>query len=143
LVDDCQLVLVGLEKKQIQELPKGIIGIERTESVQALAELYSAADLFINPTWEDTFPTTNLESLACGTPVVTYRTGGSVESISEDVGFVIDKGDIGALCDVIDIVKQKGKAFYSENCRKRAIALYNKHDRFKEYIDLFNDLLSK
>jgi glycosyltransferase involved in cell wall biosynthesis len=140
LPDDCQIVLVGLKKKQIQGLPKRIIGIERTENVQALADLYSVADLFINPTWEDTFPTTNLEALACGTPVVTYRTGGSVEAVSEDTGFIVDKGNIGALCDVINIVKQKGKTFYSENCRRRAMALYNKTDRFGEYMQLFNQL---
>ncbi|MCL2682905.1 MAG: glycosyltransferase [Bacteroidales bacterium] len=143
LGSDCQIVLVGLKKKQLQKLPKGIIGIERTESVQALIELYSAADLFVNPTWEDTFPTTNLEALACGTPVVTYRTGGSVEAVSEDTGFVVDKGDINTLCDVIDIVKQKGKVFYSENCRKRATILYNKNERFDEYMHLFNQLLKQ
>lgn len=140
--DDCQIILVGLKKEQISTLPKGIIGIERTENVQALAELYSAADLFVNPTWEDTFPTTNLEALACGTPIVTYHTGGSVESVSEDTGFVVEKGNVGALCDVINIVKQKGKAFYSENCRKRAVSLYNKNDRFTEYVHLFKKLLS-
>ena len=143
LPDDCQIILVGLKKKQIQKLPKGIIGIERTENVRALAELYSAADLFINPTWEDTFPTTNIEAFACGTPVVTYCTGGSVESVSEDTGFVVDKGRIDVLCDVINIVKQRGKTFYSENCRKRAVALYNKNNRFDEYIHLFNQLIKK
>jgi len=143
LEKDFQIILVGLTKKQIKKLPKNIIGVERTESVKELAQLYSAADLFINPTWEDTFPTTNLEALACGTPVVTYRTGGSVESVSEDTGFVVNKGDITALCNVINVVKQKGKTFYAENCRKRAVSLYNKHDRFNEYIDLFNRLLQK
>ena len=139
--DDCQIILVGLTKRQIQELPNNIIGVERTESVQALAALYSAADLFVNPTWEDTFPTTNLEALACGTPIVTYCTGGSVESVSDDTGFVVDKGNIETLNDVIKIVKQKGKAFYSDNCRNRAMALFNKNDRFCEYIHLFNQLL--
>jgi glycosyltransferase involved in cell wall biosynthesis len=141
LEKDFQIILVGLTKKQIKKLPKNIIGVERTESVKELAQLYSAADLFINPTWEDTFPTTNLEALACGTPVVTYRTGGSVESVSEDTGFVVNKGDIAALCNVINVVKQKGKAVYSENCRKRAVSLYNKHGRFNEYINLFNQLI--
>ena len=136
-----QIVLVGLKRKQIRKLPKNIIGVEHTESVQELAELYSAADLFVNPTWQDTFPTTNLEALACGTPVITYRTGGSVESVSDDTGFIVDKGDIAALCNIINIVKQKGKAVYSENCRKRAISLYNKYDRFNEYMHLFKQLL--
>jgi len=143
LDQNCNIVLVGLKKKQIRKLPKNVIGIERTESVKALAELYSAADLYVNPTGQDTFPTTNLEALACGTPVVTYRTGGSVESVSEDTGFVVDKGDIAALCDVINIVRQKGKTYYSENCRNHAMSLYNKQDRFNEYMYLFNQLLKQ
>ena len=75
-----QIILVGLTQEQIQKMPKNIIGIERTDSVQELVELYSAADVFVNPTLEDNYPTTNLEAIACGTPVITYDTGGSPES---------------------------------------------------------------
>ena len=75
-----QIILVGLNQEQIQKIPKNIIGIERTDSVQELAALYSSADIFLNPTLEDNYPTTNLEAIACGTPVITYDTGGSPES---------------------------------------------------------------
>lgn len=75
-----QIILVGLSKEQIQKLPDNIIGIERTNSVQELVELYSAADVFVNPTLEDNYPTTNIEAIACGTPVISYNTGGSRES---------------------------------------------------------------
>lgn len=75
-----QIILVGLTQEQIQKMPKNITGIERTDSVQELVELYSAADVFVNPTLEDNYPTTNLEAIACGTPVITYDTGGSPES---------------------------------------------------------------
>ena len=75
-----QIILVGLTQEQIQKITKNIIGIERTDSVQELVELYSAADVFVNPTLEDNYPTTNLEAIACGTPVITYNTGGSPES---------------------------------------------------------------
>ena len=75
------IVLVGLSEKQIKSLPEGIVGIRRTESVNQLAELYSLADVFVNPTYVDNFPTTNIEALACGTPVVTYNTGGSPEAV--------------------------------------------------------------
>ena len=74
--DEYAVVLVGLSGTQLKDLPTGMVGIPRTNSVQELAEYYSAADVFVNPTWEDNFPTTNIEALACGTPVVTYRTGG-------------------------------------------------------------------
>ncbi|HCI56456.1 MAG TPA: glycosyl transferase, partial [Bacteroidales bacterium] len=131
----------GLESAQIKELPKGIIGIRKIDNVQKLAEYYSAADLFINPTWEDTFPTTNLESLACGTPVLTYDTGGSREAISKDTGFVTKKGDIQSVLGIIKKVKKIGKQSYSEVCRKRAISMFRQEDRFKEYISLYKELL--
>ena len=135
------IVLVGLNKKQIKKLPKGIIGIQRTENLNELAKLYSLADVFVNPTLEDTFPTTNLESLACGTPIVTYRTGGSVESVSEDTGFVVDKCDVKSLLNSINIIKRNGKDYYSDACRKRAVNLYDRENKFQEYINLYNHLL--
>ncbi|GHV73887.1 glycosyl transferase [Spirochaetia bacterium] len=138
-----KIVLVGLNKRQLKELPEDIIGIERTNNVQKLVEFYSFADVFLNPTYQDTFPTTNLESLACGTPVITYYTGGSVESISEDTGFVIKQGDINGIYETIKKIKEKGKLFYSSNCRKRAISHYDKKNRFKDYMNLYYQLLGK
>jgi len=78
--DSYKIVLVGLNEKQIKNLPTNIIGIERTDSVDELVQLYSSADVFVNPTLEDNYPTTNLEAIACGTPVITFNTGGSGES---------------------------------------------------------------
>src|SRR5690606_16309791 len=94
LGEDEVIVLVGVKKNLKARLPSNIIGIERTESVAALSALYAVSNVFFNPTWEDNFPTTNLEALACGTPVITYNTGGSVEVITPDTGFQVDKGDI-------------------------------------------------
>jgi glycosyltransferase involved in cell wall biosynthesis len=138
-----KIVLVGLNRKQITKLPKKINGIERTENVNELAALYSAADVFLNPTCEDTFPTTNIESLACGTPVITYRTGGSVESVSEDVGIIVEKGDIDGLYKSILKIKEKGKSCYTDNCRSRAVTLYNRQERYKDYLSLYGQLLKK
>lgn len=75
------IVLVGLDDKQLEALPEGVIGIKRTESREELAAIYTAADVFFNPTREDNYPTVNLEAEACGTPVVTYDTGGCAETI--------------------------------------------------------------
>lgn len=141
LDDNEKIVLVGLSKKQIKELPQNIIGIERTESIEELAELYSSANVFINPTWEDNFPTTNLEALACGTPVITYNTGGSPEAIDEQTGFVVNQGDINGLIKNIKIIQQKGKEYYREACLNRAAKLYNNKDRYREYIDLYKELV--
>lgn len=88
------IVLVGLDKSQIEKLPEGIIGIERTDSVKELAEIYSAADLFLNLTYRDNFPTVNIEALACGTPVITYETGGSAECLDGQNGRAFVKGDM-------------------------------------------------
>ena len=92
--DSYVIVLVGVTKKQIKSLPEDIIAIERTNNVNEMVEIYSAADVFINPTYEDNFPTTNLESLACGTPVITYKTGGAPEAIYPGAGYVVNKGNI-------------------------------------------------
>lgn len=137
------LILVGLSEKQKRSLPKGILGVIRTESVEELSEFYAVADLFLNLTYEDTFPTTNLESIACGTPVLTYRTGGSEEAVTDDTGFIVEKGDLKAVLDVIHHIKRVGKAQYTAACRKRAVDHYNKADRYKEYVELYEQLLKK
>lgn len=100
LPDDYRIVLVGVSDSQKKMLPANIIGIDRTHSGNELAELYSMADVFVNPTYEDNYPTTNLESIACGTPVITYNTGGSPESAAY-YGKVVEKGDIEALAKEI------------------------------------------
>lgn len=143
LNSEYQIVLIGLTREQIEQLPDNILGIERTESVEELAELYASCDVYLNPTYEDNFPTTNLESLACGTPVITYKTGGSPEAIDELTGIVVEQGNIGKLIDAINKVKDKGKQSYSEACVNRAHRLYKKEDRYKEYIDLYEQLIRK
>ena len=143
LPQEYMIVLVGMSKEQIEQLPQGIIGIRRTESVQELAVLYSLADVFVNPTYVDNFPTTNIEALACGTPVITYNTGGSPEAIDENTGIVIPKGDKVALKKaIIEVITNKEK-YTSEACRQRAVAHFNKDDRFGDYIELFNKTLER
>ncbi len=101
LDDNYQIVLVGLSQKQISELPENILGIERTNSTKELAEIYTAADVFFNPTYEDNYPTVNLEAQACGTPVITYHTGGSVESVPKEN--IVSKGNFETLLNGLDI----------------------------------------
>ena len=143
LQDDCRIVLIGLTRKQIEVLPQNIIGIERTENQIQLAEYYSMADVFVNPTYNDSFPTVNMEALACGTPVITYRTGGSPEILSEETGIVVEKGNLVELKSAIETIKNNTKKHYSAACRKRAVEKYNKNDRFEEYIELYNELIYK
>lgn len=140
LREDEVIILVGLTKKQLEKLPKNIIGITRTNNIKELAEIYSTADVFVNPTLEDNFPTTNIEALACGTPVVTFDTGGSPEIIDERTGFVIEKGDILKLCNATRKIKLNSKENYINECITRANALYDKSKKFNEYIDLYKRL---
>jgi putative colanic acid biosynthesis glycosyltransferase len=137
-----KILLVGLTKKQILDLPLNIIGIEKTENVEQLAKLYSFADVFVNPTFEDTYPTTNLESIACGTPVITYNTGGSIESVNIKTGFIVDKYDINSIFDAIKKIELCGKSFYTNTCRLYALNNFNKNDNFNSYIKLYDKLLN-
>ena len=130
LDDRYTFILIGLNKKQISELPNGITGIEHTNSVDELVELYSLADVFINPTYEDNYPTTNLEAIACGTPVITYCTGGSGES-AKFFGKVVNKGDIDTICDYI-----KSNDFKC-NIKREQISIEKMVDK---YINLYSSV---
>lgn len=132
------ITLVGLNKKQIKSLPTGINGIERTHNVDELVKLYSDADVFVNPTYSDNFPTTNIEALACGTPVITYNTGGSPEAIDDKTGFVIEQGNAEALSQAICKIMET--PFDRKACRDRAVLLFDKNKRFEDYITLYNRL---
>ena len=138
---DTIIVLVGVNDKQIKVLPNNIIGIKRTENQKELAELYSVADMFFNPTYEDNFPTTNIEALACGTPVVTYKTGGSIEAVDENTGFVIEQGAYNEVPQILEKIKTKGKQYYKQICRQRAEQYYNKDFAFQQYLDLYEKIL--
>ena len=134
LSDKYAIILVGLNDKQMNSLNDRIIGLKKTNSTEELAALYSMADIYINLTLEDTFPTTNLEALACGTPVITYKAGGSPESIDETCGEVVERNSIQGIVAAIEkILNSGGQAYTREMCLRRA-QLYSKEYRFLEYI---------
>lgn len=138
---DCQIVMVGLTKSQIKEAPQEIIGIERTEDVQELSDLYSAADVFVNPTLEEALGLTNIEAIACGTPVITFNSGGASETIDDTTGIIVRDKNATAISKAVQEVREKGKLFYSKSCRERAEIYFNKKDRYREYIELYKNLL--
>lgn len=144
LDDNYEIILVGLNKEQIKELPPGIVGIEHTDSVQELARLYSSASVFVNPTYADTFPTVNLEALACGTPVITYRTGGSPETVTLGTGWVLEQGDVMGIASVIRSLELKDITEIVAQrlaCRERAEQEFNKDICFEKYIELYEGLV--
>lgn len=131
LSENERIVLVGLDDNQLKLLPSNIIGIKRTQDQNELAGLYSTANIFVNPTYEDNYPTTNLEAQACGTPAITYNTGGSIESVNSDC--VVNKGDIAALKLCID------------KCEKGNISTQNFSVELssKKYMQLYNEIMLK
>lgn len=135
LPKDFNIVLIGLNQKQIDNLPQGILGIKRTESIEELVQWYNRATTFVNPTYVDNFPTTNIEALACGTPVITYDTGGSPEAIDDQTGKVVGKGDIIALSKAIVSIKKSEDMIKA--CRQRAIDKFYSIDRYTDYLRLY------
>ena len=140
LHEDEVIVMIGVDEKLQKRLPHNVVGIKRTENIRQMAELYSAATAFVTPTWQDNYPTVNLEAIACGTPVVTYRTGGSVEAVTPETGFIVERGDVDGLLQAVRIIEQRGKASYIEPCRNYALAHFKKEDRYADYIRLYNKL---
>lgn len=129
------IVLVGTDNNVDTILPDSIISIHRTNNQTELAEIYSASDLFIIPTREDNFPTVNMEAIACGTPVLTYRTGGSPEMVNNETGIIVD-------CDDFDNLKSEilkvynTRPFSREHLIKNAQS-FNKWNCFQKYIELY------
>lgn len=135
-----QIVLVGISQEEVNN--DRIIAYKRTTNQKELAEIYTAADVFANPTVEENFPTVNLESLACGTPIVTYRTGGSPESVDERTGIVVEKGNYQELKKAIMEVVVKGKEYYSKACIEKS-KNYDMNARFNDYVDLYEEILKE
>lgn len=143
LLDDMyKIVLIGLSEKQIKELPKNVLGLPKTSNPTELAGIYSSADIFLNPTFEDNFPTTNIEALACGTPIVTYNTGGSVEVIEKYAGFVIKNNSINELIEIIKLISKN----YKENFIHDRLLLAYKYmntTNYEKYIKLYEKIIIK
>ncbi|GEN51415.1 glycosyltransferase [Alkalibacterium pelagium] len=140
LNDNEVIVLVGLTETQIREMPKNIIGISKLNNIEKLAEIYSSANVFFNPTLEDTYPTTNLEAISCGTPVVTFNTGGSPESVDTNMGSIVSSTNIDEILNTIrkyyNTSWEKSKEMHEMSLKK-----FNKNLNFDNYIELYQSLL--
>lgn len=128
------VVLVALTERQIKKLPPNMLGLPRTESAEALSDIYNAADVYVNPTYCDTFPTTNIEALACGAPVVTYAAGGSPEALTEKCGEAVPMGDIAALTAAVLGAPEK---YSRQACAARGTA-FSRGERFLPYLKLYD-----
>lgn len=137
-----QIVLVGTNDEIDELLPNNIISIHRTNDQQELAGIYSAANLFVNPTREENYPTVNMESIACGTPVLTFKTGGSPEIVDETCGSVVLCNDIDGLEKEIRRISINNP-FSKEQCLERARLNYDMNDKFQQYIDMYQKIIRK
>lgn len=133
-----KIVLAGTDDNVDKLLPDNIISIHRTQNQTELAEIYTAADVFANPTREENYPTVNMEALACGTPVVTFNTGGSPEMLDETCGAAVAKDDNDAMYNEIIRICEK-KPYSLEACIKKAKG-FDKNEKFGEYIRLYEVL---
>jgi len=135
LPENYKIVLVGTNDEIDKALPENIISIHRTQNQKELAEIYSSADVFANPTREENFPTVEIESLACGTPIASFNTGGCAEIFDEATGVAVAKNDNDALLrEIIRICEDK--PFSKDACRARA-EKFDMNEKFKEYINLY------
>ena len=138
LPDEFRIVLIGVDRTTKQKLNKKIYPIERTNNTEELATWYNASYVFVNPTYEDNFPTVNIEALSCGTPVIGYDTGGSPESINQAHGIVIEKGNINGLAKAI--IESHFTDADREFCVKQS-AQYDTSVMHSKYLAVYNQLL--
>ena len=135
LSDQYQIVLVGTDSATDAQLPENVISIHKTQNQKELAEIYSAADLFVNPTREENYPTVNMESIACGTPVLTFRTGGSPEIVDDTCGYVVDCDDVDAMEREIRRIASN-RPYTKDQCLEKAKS-YDMNLKFEEYVKLY------
>ena len=135
-----QIVLVGTDEQVDRQLPPSIISIHRTQDQKELAEIYTAADVFVNPSREENYPTVNMEAIACGTPVITFNTGGSPEMLDEKTGVVVPVDDIAAMEKVIERICLQGQSKEKLYLSERAGAFSEKNS-VAGYITLYTEVV--
>lgn len=136
-----QIVLAGMDEVTEKRLPPDIISIPTVLDQTKMAQLYTAADVFVNPTREENYPTVNLEAIACGTPVVTFQTGGSPESVADGCGFVVSCDDVKKMADCIRKICEK-KEYSREDLRIQA-EQFHQDKLYCKYIELYKGFESE
>ena len=133
------VVLVGTNASVEAMLPPNVVSVCRVQNQLDLAQIYSAADVFVNPTRQDTFPTVNMEAVACGTPVITFDTGGCSETVAEGCGIIIQEKTVDAIIGALDGLCPKTESI-SRSCADIA-RCFDENDCFEEYVRLCREQL--
>lgn len=139
--DQYAIVLVGVDDKTAKILPQGIVAVKRTNNVEELAGIYSAADIVLNLSYQESFGMTTVEGFGCGTPSIVYNVTASPELLTNSTGFVVSQGDLSAVIASVGEICQKGKESYIAVCRQKVVEKYNKNERYMEYIKLYQNLI--
>lgn len=138
LHEDEIIILIGLTDKQIDELPPNIIGINRTADAAELRAYYNYADVYVSASVEETMGLTVAEAMACGTPAIVYNKTALPELIVDGCGYISEKS-VASLREKIDIIRQNGKAVYSDKCITHVLDNYDKSKQYKKYCELYED----
>ena len=145
LDDDFVIVLVGVTKSIKTMLPDGIVGIERTDNLAELAAIYTTADIFINGSYEETFGLVTAEAMACGTPVIVYNSTACPEIVKPGTGYVVPVGNVDEIKKSIFHYKSlsnEEKMMMSRQCTDYVVNNLDKKNKYNEYVDLYDSILS-
>ena len=138
LSDNVKLVMIGADEGMA--LPENVIRVSTVQGAGKMAKWYSTADVFVNLTWEDTLPFVNIEAMACGTPIITHHTSGAVETIDEKTGISVTPGNAAELKSAILSVIKNKKAYYTDECVKRARLMFNVIESYDKYFEIYEEI---
>lgn len=139
LKEKARVVMIGLSDRQLRSLPPYVIGLSGTDGPEELVPYYAAADCLVNPTYEDTYPTVNMEALACATPVVGYGVGGAKEQLADPVGLPLPVGNPDLLADSALRSALKKKSL-SPLCRRYAEQHFDRGKAIGQYIEIYHQM---
>jgi glycosyltransferase involved in cell wall biosynthesis len=143
LSEDYTIVLVGVPQSLQESLPTGIVGIQRTDSIEELSKLYSTASIVLNLASAESFGKTTPEGLACGVPSIVYNCTASPDLVDSETGVVVEKGDINGIVNAINTILTWDKETTIQKCRERACEHYSIKNNWPKYIELYKHILSK
>lgn len=142
LSEEYKIVLVGSQSSE-SKIPSNVINISRTEKIDDLVQLYSMANVFLTLSKEESFGKVSAEALACGTPVIAYRSTANPELVGDGCGHILESNEIGDVVNAVSKICRKGKEYYTENCISFAKAHFNKDDRITDYINVYKKIIEK
>lgn len=140
LSDDYQIVLAGLNKNQIKKLPKKILGIMKTENQKELAAIYSGAEIFINPSREESFSLVTVEAFACGTPVIVLNTSAVKELVCDRNGIVLSSTDVKSYLEAIRKIEIGN---YNRKDVASCAEKYDYHKTASDILDLYEKVMQR